>query len=171
MHNAYHVPAALGDQAAGDVMLITNEDNSTNCAIAGQFLIASLKGTRDATDNVGTPQAPVTMERLAAYSTLGKPGEFIDPATTPGRPPRHRRLLGALVHGQGQHRRARQLRAGHALPRRLRPAQPAAGRLLPRPGAAARRGTPGEVVSSNTAGAYWHGSYVYVADYRAASTS
>ena len=27
------------------------------------------------------------------------------------------------------------------------------------------RGTPGEVVSSNTAGAYWHGSYVYVSDY------
>ena len=58
MHNAYHVPTALGDRPAGDVMLITNENNSTNCATAGKFVIASLAGTRDATDNLATPRPP-----------------------------------------------------------------------------------------------------------------
>ena len=52
MHNAYHVPQALGDQAAGDMLLITNEANSTNCATAGLFVIASLKGMRDVENNL-----------------------------------------------------------------------------------------------------------------------
>ena len=52
MHNAYHVPQALGDQTAGDVMLVTNENNQTSCDNAGQFIIASLSGTRDVEDNL-----------------------------------------------------------------------------------------------------------------------
>jgi hypothetical protein len=84
LHNAYHVPEALGDQKAGDVMLITNENNVRNCATAGVFIIASLAGTRDETDNVGTPANPAKMPRLATYSTLGKPGEFIDPTRAIG---------------------------------------------------------------------------------------
>ena len=166
MHNAYHMPQALGDQAAGDVMLITNETNSTNCANAGLFIIASLArhARRRRTTSRHAATTPGAMPRLADLPTAGKPGEFHGTVgTTHGR-----RLLGALVHGQGQHRRARQLRAGHALRRHLRPAQPAAGRLVPRPGAG--RGRQARRARSSPAtplGAYWHGKYVYVADYAA----
>ncbi len=70
---------------AGDVMLITNEANSTNCATAGLFIIASLAGTRDVENNLPgtlTTTAPVTMPRLATYSTNGKPGQFHGVVTT-----------------------------------------------------------------------------------------
>src|SRR3954469_7043824 len=84
-HNPYHVPQALGDQAAGDVMLITNESNSTNCATAGLFIISSLAGTRDVENNVPTTvgtTTPTLMPRLATYSTNGKPGQFHGTVTT-----------------------------------------------------------------------------------------
>src|SRR3954471_16631863 len=73
MHNAYRMPTALGNEKAGDVMLITNEDNDTNCATAGQFVIASLRGMRDGTDTLNSTSR---MPRLAAYRTAGQPGEF-----------------------------------------------------------------------------------------------
>jgi hypothetical protein len=165
LHNAYHVPGALGDQAAGDVMLITNENNKTDCAVAGKFLIASLKGTRDATDNVGTPQAPVTMERLASYSTQGKPGEFIDPVTPPPGQPRgigdcsaHWFTVKGNIVALGNYEQGTRF-VDVSDPRN--PQQVGYFRVP----AQGTRGTPGEVVSSNTAGAYWHGGYVYISDY------
>ena len=124
-------------------MLITNETNNTNCATAGVFIIASLAGTLRRHRQPGRA-AHAAMTRLAAYRTAGKPGEFHDADRVGGSRPHRRRLLGALVHGQGQHRRARQLRAGHALRRHLRPDEPAAGRLVPRPGAAPHERHAGE---------------------------
>ena len=164
LHNAYHVPGALGDQAAGDVMLITNEANETDCAIAGKFLIASLKGTRDGVDNVGTPQAPVTMERLASYSTLGKPGEFIDPTAQPGKPraigdcSAHWFTVNGNIVALGNYEQGTRF-VDITDPRN--PKQVGYFRVP----AQGTRGTAGEVVSSNVAGAYWHGKYVYVSDY------
>ena len=164
LHNAYHVPQALGDQTAGDVMLITNEDNRTDCAIAGKFLITSLKGTRDATDNVGTPQAPVTMERLASYTTLGKPGEFIDPTAVPGQPraigdcSAHWFTVNGNIVALGNYEQGTRF-VDVSDPRN--PQQVGYFRVP----AQGTRGTAGEVVSSNVAGAYWHGKYVYVSDY------
>ncbi len=174
MHNAYHVPQALGDQAAGDTMLITNENNNTNCATAGLFFIASLKGTRDVENNL--PGAPVDRRRSRArWSASRRTRRTASRAqfhgtvtTTNSQGARHhdrRRLLGALVHGQGQHRRARQLRAGHALRRHLGPAQPAAGRLLPRPGQRHDQHRRARSSRATRPAAYWHGKYVYVSDY------
>ncbi len=140
LHNAYHVPGALGDQAAGDVMLITNEANEHGLRDRRQVPHRLAEGharrRRQRRDAAGSG----TMARLASYSTLGKPGEFIDDRAAGT--PRHRRLLGALVHRQRQHRRARQLRAGHAVRGHHRSAQPEAGRLLPRPGTGHARHAP-----------------------------
>src|SRR5262249_12332712 len=73
MHNAYRFPNAIGNQPAGDVMLVTNEFNNTTCSSAGYFLIASLSGSHDATDS---PTSATRLNRLAAYRTAGQPGEF-----------------------------------------------------------------------------------------------
>jgi hypothetical protein len=158
MHNAYHVPTALGDQAAGDVMLITNESNNTQCSRAGLFIIASLAGTRDATDNVGTPQVPVTMSRLATYSTLGKPGEFIDPTRAVGDCSAHWFTVNGNIVALGNYEQ------GTRFVDITNPRSPQQVGYFRVP-AQGTRGTPGEVVSSNTAAPYWHGKYVYVADY------
>ena len=145
-------------------MLITNEANETDCAIAGKFLIASLKGTRDGVDNVGTPQAPVTMERLASYSTLGKPGEFIDPTAQPGKPraigdcSAHWFTVNGNIVALGNYEQGTRF-VDITDPRN--PKQVGYFRVP----AQGTRGTAGEVVSSNVAGAYWHGKYVYVSDY------
>jgi hypothetical protein len=74
MHNAYRFPSGLKGHDAGDLLLITNEANGGNCTTAGKFIIASIKGTRDAIDNVGTPSAPAKMDRVATYGPAGKPG-------------------------------------------------------------------------------------------------
>src|SRR4051812_1264416 len=88
MHNAYRFPNKLGNQPAGDVILVTNEANDTTCATAGQFVIASLAGTHDATDTPA-PTGATRMTRLAAYRTAGQPGEFhgtVPPASGQGQP-------------------------------------------------------------------------------------
>jgi hypothetical protein len=159
MHNAYHVPQALGDRPAGDVMLITNENNQTNCATAGLFIIASLAGTRDATDNVGTPQAPVKMPRLATYSTLGKPGEFISPGRAIGDCSAHWFTVKGNIVALGNYEQ------GTRFVDISDPRSPQQVGYFRVPVRAASGNTPA-IVSSDTAAAYWHGRYVYVADYQ-----
>ena len=66
-------------------MLVTNENNDTNCASAGVFIIASLAGTYDATDHVGTPPAPAQMNRLATFS-VGRQGRPVPSARPRDRP-------------------------------------------------------------------------------------
>ena len=68
MHNAYHFPNSLNGGPAGDVMLVTNEGNSTNCNNAGVFLISSLAGTYDDHGLVITP--PATVPQMARLRGL-----------------------------------------------------------------------------------------------------
>jgi len=171
MHNAYRVPQALGDQAAGDTLLITNESNSTNCATAGLFVIASLKGARDVEDNLpgGTVTTPTLMERLATYSTNGKPGAFhgtatpvsstgVASTTTVGDCSAHWFTVKGNIVALGNYEQGTRF-IDISNPRS--PQQvgyfrvPASGTI----------NTAGEVISSDTAASYWHGKYVYVSDY------
>jgi hypothetical protein len=175
MHNAYHVPQALGDQAAGDTLLITNEANDTDCATAGLFYIASLKGTRDVENNlpgapVTAPAVPAQMERLASYSTNGKPGAFHGTATsintrtgvssqaTVGDCSAHWFTVKGNIVALGNYEQGTRF-VDISDPRN--PKQVGYFRV-PASGAI---NTPGEVISSDTAASYWHGKYVYVSDY------
>ncbi len=167
MHNAYRFPNPLGGKPGGDVMLVTNESNDTNCATAGQFVIASLAGTYDATDN---PTAATRLTRLAAYRTSGQPGEFhgtdptIDPRT--GQPTvigdcsaHWFTVKGNLVALGNYEQGTRILDISDP----TNPQQVGWYRVPVRK--ADPSGAP-DIISSDTAGAYWHDSYLYVADYQ-----
>jgi hypothetical protein len=175
MHNAYHVPQALGDQGPGDTMLITNEYNDTTCSTAGRFYIASLKGTRDAENNlpgapVTAPAVPAQMELLSSYSTDGKPGAFHGTATsistrtgassqaTVGDCSAHWFTVKGNIVALGNYEQGTRF-VDISDPRN--PQQVGYFRV-PASGAI---NTPGEVISSDTAASYWHGDYVYVSDY------
>jgi hypothetical protein len=175
MHNAYHVPQALGTQAAGDTMLITNEANDTDCAKAGLFYVASLKGTRDVENNlpgapVVSPAVPAQMELLSSYSTNGKPGQFHGTATTistrtgaasqttVGDCSAHWFTVKGNIVALGNYEQGTRF-VDISDPRNPKQVGyfrvPASGTI----------NTPGEVIASEVAGAYWHGKYVYVSDY------
>ncbi|WP_121249286.1 hypothetical protein [Solirubrobacter pauli] len=160
MHNAYHVPQALGDQAAGDVMLITNEDNRTNCNVAGKFIIASLKGARDVENNLpaGATTTPALMPQLASYTTAGKPGEFIDPTRAIGDCSAHWFTVKGNIVALGNYEQGTRF-VDISDPRN--PQQVGYFRVP----AKAAAGSAPAVISSNTASAIWHDQYVYVADY------
>jgi hypothetical protein len=158
LHNAYHVPQALGDQKAGDTILITNEDNRTSCAVAGKFIVASLAGTRDASDNVGTVTAPAKMPLLASYSTYQKPGEFIDPTRAVGDCSAHWFTVKGDTVALGNYEQ------GVRFVDISDPRNPRQTGYFRVPARAATADAP-EVLSSNTSAAYWHGRYVYVSDY------
>jgi hypothetical protein len=171
MHNAYHFPNPLGTQPAGDVMLITNENNNTNCASAGIFILSSLAGTYDDHGLVVTPPATVAQQRrLGTFTPNGKAGQF------------HGTVAG--VNGAGQPTTTQvgdcsshwftvrgNLVAAAFYEQGLRlidvsdptaPVQIGYGRV---PVRAATADKPA-IVSSDSAGAYWHGKYIYVADYQ-----
>ena len=141
MHNAYHMPTALGNEAAGDIDADHQrvQQHQLRHRRPVRHLLAARHARRHGHPDLREPHA--APRRLPHGRQAG-------------RVPRHgrhhdgRRLLGALVHGQGQHRRARQLRAGHALPRHLGPDQPAAGRLVPRSGPGRGRRRPARRRSS-----------------------
>jgi hypothetical protein len=164
MHNAYRVPQALGDQKAGDVLLITNENNNTNCASAGLFIISSLAGTRDVEDNVPPTLGTTTttlMPRLATYSTNGKPGQFRSTVgtTTVGDCSAHWFTVKGNIVALGNYEQ------GTRFVDISDPRSPQQVGYFRVPSTGTGRGLEGEVVSSNTASAIWHGKYVYVADY------
>src|SRR4051812_3899728 len=167
MHNAYHVPGALGDQKAGDTLLVTNENNNTTCTRAGVFIVASLKGVYDGVDTI---TSTTRMERLAAYSTDGKPGQFHGTVTTTnaqGQPVNttvgdcsaHWFTVKGNIVAFGNYEQGTRF-VDISDPRN--PQQVGYFRV---PARAATADAP-EIISSDTAGAYWHGKYVYVADYQ-----
>ena len=104
------------------------------------------------------------MPRLATYSTDGKPGEFRgtvrhrQPATV-GDCSAHWFTVKGNIVALGNYEQGTRF-VDISDPRN--PQQVGYFRV---PATRHGRGTPGEVISSNTAGAYWHGKYVYVADY------
>ena len=110
--------------------------------------IVSLAGSYDGQGWNSTPQNPFRLNLVGHWTPWGKPGS----ATT-------RQLLRALVHGQRQHHRPGLVRPGHALHRRLRPANPTQVGYYRVPS-----GTAG-VTSGSASATYWHNGYVYVADY------
>jgi hypothetical protein len=153
-------------------MLITNENNDTNCATAGQFVIASLRGMRDGTDTLNSTSR---MPRLAAYRTAGQPGEFHG---TPGA------YNETYVDSRGQTQSVGDCSAhwftvkgsivalgnyeqGTRFLDISDPTNPqqVGWFRVPARAADATTNTP-EIISSDTAGAYWHGKYVYIADYQ-----
>jgi hypothetical protein len=160
MHNAYRMPTALGNEKAGDVMLITNENNSTNCATAGQFVIASLRGMHDATDTLNSASR---MPRLAAYRTAGKPGEFHGTVgtTTVGDCSAHWFTVKGNIVALGNYEQGTRFLD---ISDPTNPQQVGWFRV-PAQAADPATNTP-EIISSDTAGAYWHGKYVYIADYQ-----
>jgi hypothetical protein len=172
MHNAYHVPQALGNQAAGDVMLITNENNNTTCSSAGVLYIASLAGTRDVENNLPgtlTTTAPVTMGRLASYSTNGKPGQFHGVVTTTNAQgnPVNTTVGDCSAHWftvKGNIVALGNYEQGTRFVDISDPTNPQQVGYFRVPSSGTIN-TPGEVISSDTAGAYWHGKYVYISDY------
>src|SRR4051812_29752021 len=159
MHNAYHVPGALGDQKAGDTLLVTNENNNTTCTRAGVFIVASLKGVYDGVDTI---TSTTRMERLAAYSTAGKPGEFHGTVgtTTVGDCSAHWFTVKGNIVALGNYEQGTRF-VDISDPRN--PQQVGWFRVPAR--TADPSGAP-DIISSDTAGAYWHGKYVYIADYQ-----
>jgi hypothetical protein len=156
-------------------MLITNEANDTNCATAGLFYVASLKGTRDVENNlpgapVVSPAVPAQMELLSSYSTNGKPGQFHGTATTintrtgvasqttVGDCSAHWFTVKGNIVALGNYEQGTRF-VDISDPRNPKQVGyfrvPASGTI----------NTPGEVIASEVAGAYWHGKYVYVSDY------
>ena len=158
MHNSYHFPTAVGDQPAGDVLLVTNENNNTSCANAGKFLIASLSGTYDA--DLAAGAAP-KMARLASYGTSGKPGEFHGTVgtTTVGDCSAHWSRSRARSSRSATTSRA----SGSSTSRTRATRSRSAAFRVP---ARAADATNPEIISSDTSAAYWHGKYVYVSDYQ-----
>jgi hypothetical protein len=161
LHNSYHFPTALGDRPAGDVMLITNENNNTNCANAGVFIISSLAGTYDATDDVGTPQAPARMNRLATFTVGGKEGEFVDPSGTRaiGDCSAHWFTVKGNIVALGNYEQGTRF-VDVSDPRN--PKQVGWFRVPVR----TANGSQPAIISSDTAAPYWHDRFVYVADYQ-----
>src|SRR3954451_2922843 len=159
MRNAYHLPGALGDQKAGDTLLVTNENNNTTCTRAGVFIVASLKGMYDGVDTITSTSR---MERLAAYSTAGKPGEFHGTVgtTTVGDCSAHWFTVKGNIVALGNYEQGTRF-VDISDPRN--PQQVGYFRVPAR--TADPSGAP-DIISSDTAGAYWHGKYVYVADYQ-----
>jgi hypothetical protein len=162
LHNAYHFPNALNGRPAGDVMLVTNEANSTNCATAGVFIIASLAGTYDDHGLVVTPPATVPqMTRLATYSPNGKPGQFHGTVgtTTVGDCSAHWfTVRGNLVAQAFYEQGVRFVDVSD-------PANPVQTGWARVPVRAATADAPA-IVSSDMSAAYWHGDYVYASDYQ-----
>jgi hypothetical protein len=140
-------------------MLITNENNQTNCATAGKFIVASLAGSYDA--DGPTDATKTRMTQLASYSTLGKDGEFIDPSGTRtiGDCSAHWFTVKGNIVALGNYEQGTRF-VDVSDPRN--PQQVGWFRVPVR----AATDTAPAIVSSDTAGAYWHGKYVYVADYQ-----
>jgi hypothetical protein len=162
LHNAYHFPNALNGGAPGDVMLVTNESNNTNCNNAGRFIISSLAGTYDDHGLVITPPATVPqMARYAIYTPAGKPGEFHGTVgtTTVGDCSAHWfTVRGNLVAQAFYEQGIRFVDVSD-------PANPVQTGWARVPVRAAGPDTPA-IVSSDTSAAYWHGDYVYASDYQ-----
>jgi|GEM_PF-1719314 len=154
LHNSYHFPGPLLGEPAGDVMLITNENNNRNCATAGYFIIASLAGTYDADGATASSK----MARLSTYTAGGKPGQFVDPTGAIGDCSAHWFTVKGNVVALGNYEQGVRF-IDISDPRN--PQQVGWYRVPVR-----SAGSDGPaIISSNTAGAYWHDRYLYVADY------
>jgi hypothetical protein len=158
MHNAYRFPFALGDQAAGDVMLIGNEINNGSCTSAGKFIIASVKGTRDAIDDMGTPSAPAKMDRLAIYTPGGKDGVKTDATGKQiGDCSAHWfTVKGNIVAMSFYEQGVRFIDISN-------PRDPQQVGYFRVPGIGT--GATPQQIFTDTSATYWHGDYVYVSDY------
>jgi hypothetical protein len=101
------------------------------------------------------------MTQLAAYSTLGKDGEFIDPSgkRTIGDCSAHWFTVKGNIVALGNYEQGTRF-VDVSDPRN--PQQVGWFRVPVR----AAGDTAPAIVSSDTAGAYWHGKYVYIADYQ-----
>ena len=162
MHNAYRMPTALGARPAGDVMLITNESNNTNCANAGVFIISSLAGTHDATDT--RDHAPATvpqMPRLAPTARRASRASSTAPSgtTTVGDCSAHWFTVKGNIVALGNYEQ------GTRFLDISDPTNPQQVGWFRVPARAAGADAPA-ILSSDMSAAYWHGDYVYVADYQ-----
>jgi hypothetical protein len=158
MHNSYHFPTAVGNQPPGDVMLVTNENNDTDCATAGRFLIASLAGTYDAD---GPTSADTKMTQLGTFSVDGNPGQFHGTVgnTTVGDCSAHWfTVKGNIVALANYEQGTRFVDVSD-------PTHPVQVGWYRVPARAATATQPA-IVSSDTSAAYWHGKYVYSSDYQ-----
>jgi hypothetical protein len=145
----------VGNQPAGDVLLVTNENNNTTCSRAGVFIIASLAGTYDAD---GTPGK---MARLATFSVNGQEGQFHGTVgtTTVGDCSAHWfTVKGDIVALANYEQGTRFVDVSDP----THPVQVGWYRVPARDATA----TQPAIISSDTSAAYWHGKYVYSSDYQ-----
>jgi hypothetical protein len=140
-------------------MLITNENNQISCLIAGWFVVALLSGSYDATDN---PTSTTRLPLLAAYRTGGQPGEFHGTVgtSTVGDCSAHWFTVKGNIVALGNYEQ------GTRFVDISDPTNPQQVGWFRVPAVAAVPGVSPEILSSDTAGSYWHGKYVYVADYQ-----
>ncbi|MFJ8581045.1 LVIVD repeat-containing protein [Micromonospora sp. NPDC093277] len=158
LHNAYRFPNALGDRPAGDVVLITNENNNQDCAKAGVFILASLEGTHDGEGITSTPENPVKMTQLATYSPGGKPGHYVDPTGKAGDCSAHWFTVNGNIVAAGFYEQ------GVRFLDISDPRNPQQVGWFRVPDRAAGPDGPA-IIGSNASSAYWHNGYVYVPDY------
>src|SRR5262249_5206108 len=162
MHNSYHFNQAVGNQPAGDVMLVTNENNNTTCSKAGVFIIASLAGTYDADGAAnGTSGATTKMTRLSTFSVNGQEGMFHGTVgtTTVGDCSAHWFTVKGDIVALGNYEQGTRF-VDVSDPRN--PKQVGWYRVPARDAT----DTQPAIISSDTSAAYWHGKYVYVSDYQ-----
>jgi hypothetical protein len=153
LHNAYRMPHDVGGYPRGDVMLVTNEANNQSCARAGVFIIASLDGTVDPKGITSTPQNPAKMNRLATYSPGGKDGEYVG-----GDCSAHWFTVKGNIVAQGFYEQ------GVRFIDVSDPTNPKQVGYFRVPDRAASETAPA-ILGTMSSAAYWHGDYVYVADY------
>ncbi|MFU8876171.1 LVIVD repeat-containing protein [Micromonospora sp. SL4-19] len=145
-HNAYHPTEKVGDFDKGELLYITNE-NVTTCSQAGEFKIASLKGSYDGEGWRSTKENPFRLELISHWSPWGKEG-----SSTTGSCSAHWFTVNGNIVAQGWYGQGTRF-LDVSDPRN--PTQVGYFRV-----------PAGQGVTGGSASAvYWHNGLVYVADY------
>ncbi len=152
-HNAYHVTTALGAYAKGDVIVVTEEANTSNCTNAGKFQLASIAGSYDGQSWSGTVANPFRITQLGVYTPAGKPGERTGAECSAHWFTVKGNMVAIGMYAQG----TRFIDISDP----MHPTQVGHFRAVAR---TASGETPA-IAASNASAVYWHGDYVYVADY------
>ncbi|SCE98308.1 hypothetical protein GA0074695_2661 [Micromonospora viridifaciens] len=145
-HNAYHNTEKLGDFEKGELLYITNENIKT-CSQAGEFKIASLKGSYDGEGWRSTPEQPFRLELISHWSPWGKEG-----SATTGSCSAHWFTVNGNIVAQGWYGQGARF-IDVSDPRN--PTQVGYFRVPAGPG----------VTGGSASAVYWHNGLVYVADY------
>ncbi len=156
MHNSYRTQHAVGGHPRGDVVFITHESNTNNCARAGKFIVASIANSFDGQSWSSTPANPFRITKLGEYSPADLPG-----ANPAGDCSAHWfTVKGDLVAIGFYDQGVRFLDLSDP----THPTQVGHFRV-PARAKGPNVFSPPAVTAGSASAVYWHGDYVYVADY------